>query len=315
MKKTLLIILGFSLAPLLVFAVNNVTLTDSAVIKVGSNSFAVLSSSATLDSITVTDSTFSVTLSPGASVVINAPVDLSIPDAGTVTSVTQCNTTNGALHYYISNPSSGSTNTVTATPGSSSSCSQTTTTTTTTTTTGGGGPVGGNYGPPSFVSSAPATPAAPTVWPAVPAAPSPNAQPSPRALQVSPVFNRGLVVGNRNNDVMRLQKVLNADPDTQIASLGAGSPGNETNYFGPATLKALQRFQVKYGIAGPGIVGYGNLGPKTRAKIAELFSGTVPVAPSATPSAPVASTNTQKVQALLLQLQALQAQLNKLKGR
>jgi peptidoglycan hydrolase-like protein with peptidoglycan-binding domain len=42
--------------------------------------------------------------------------------------------------------------------------------------------------------------------------------------------------------------------------------------FGPNTLKAVQKFQVKYGIASPGMIGYGRCGPKTRLKLNELFN-------------------------------------------
>src|SRR3989338_8649218 len=84
------------------------------------------------------------------------------------------------------------------------------------------------------------------------------------------VFSRNLIVGSTGADVKNLQKVLNSDSDTQIASSGVGSPGNETTYFGSLTRTAIQKFQVKYGIAGPGAPGYGVFGPKTRAKMAEV---------------------------------------------
>lgn len=35
-------------------------------------------------------------------------------------------------------------------------------------------------------------------------------------------------------------------------------------YFGSLTLKCTQEFQIKYGIAGPGLPGFGRVGPKTR---------------------------------------------------
>ena len=122
--------------------------------------------------------------------------------------------------------------------------------------------IGGSYITPS------ATPAVPTVSPATP---SLNAQPSVRALAVSAAFNRALPSGSKSNDVKRLQQVLNSDPDTRVSSTGAGSPGNETTLFGPATKKAVQKFQVKYGIAKPGQEGYGVFGPKTRAKLLQIF--------------------------------------------
>ena len=84
------------------------------------------------------------------------------------------------------------------------------------------------------------------------------------------MYNIKLNVGSKGDDVMNLQKFLNSDPDTQVSVSGAGSPGNETTYFGLATRKAIQKFQVKYGMAAPGKTGYGNFGPATRAKVIEL---------------------------------------------
>ena len=69
----------------------------------------------------------------------------------------------------------------------------------------------------------------------------------------------------------RLQQLLNSDSDTRVASTGAGSPGSESQFFGALTEKAVQKFQVKYGIAKAGEPGYGSVGPKTRAKLKEVF--------------------------------------------
>ena len=60
-----------------------------------------------------------------------------------------------------------------------------------------------------------------------------------------------------------LQTVLANDPDVYPNGLITG-------YFGPATLAAVKKFQVKYGIASSGNPGYGLVGPKTRAKLNEL---------------------------------------------
>jgi len=59
-------------------------------------------------------------------------------------------------------------------------------------------------------------------------------------------FKTSLVLGMSSNDVKYLQIVLNRSPDTQIASSGVGSPGNETNYFGSLTKQAVIKFQNKY---------------------------------------------------------------------
>ncbi len=88
---------------------------------------------------------------------------------------------------------------------------------------------------------------------------------------ISASFTRPLSPGATHSDVKRLQQLLNSDPDTRIADAGVGAPGNETEYFGSLTTKAIQKFQLKYGVAKPGDIGYGNFGPKTRAKIQEVF--------------------------------------------
>jgi peptidoglycan hydrolase-like protein with peptidoglycan-binding domain len=119
-------------------------------------------------------------------------------------------------------------------------------------------------------------------------------------------------------DVKRLQQLLNSDPDTRVAVNGVGSPGNETNYFGALTEVAVQKFQLKYGVvASPNDPGYGYVGPKTGAKLAEVFSA---AAPSVTQnvnqqiSSQQAQLSTEEIerqiQEALKQLEALQAELN-----
>lgn len=55
-----------------------------------------------------------------------------------------------------------------------------------------------------------------------------------------------LRTGSTGTDVRELQRFLNSDPDTRVAISGAGSAGNETMYFGPATAAAVSKFQMKY---------------------------------------------------------------------
>lgn len=87
-------------------------------------------------------------------------------------------------------------------------------------------------------------------------------------------FLRTLRVGMQGDDVRAMQQTLNKDPDTRIAESGAGAPGSETDYFGPATKRALIRFQEKYRtdvLAPIGLVGgTGVFGEKTRIKLSSV---------------------------------------------
>ncbi|MFZ2303313.1 MAG: peptidoglycan-binding domain-containing protein, partial [Minisyncoccia bacterium] len=56
-------------------------------------------------------------------------------------------------------------------------------------------------------------------------------------------FTTKMKVGSRGEEVKNLQILLNQDPVTQVSETGAGSPGNETTYFGPATHRAVINFQ------------------------------------------------------------------------
>lgn len=74
-------------------------------------------------------------------------------------------------------------------------------------------------------------------------------------------FDKDLKEGMTDPDVLRLQQVLNKNPDTQVAITGPGSPGEETDYFGAMTFNAVIRFQVLHKI----IPTSGYCGPLTRA--------------------------------------------------
>lgn len=100
---------------------------------------------------------------------------------------------------------------------------------------------------------------------------SPIIPPPVVPVAISSFFTIGLGSGTTHPDIERLQKLLNTDPDTRIAEIGVGSPGNETNFFGSLTKRAVQKFQEKYGIAKEGEPGFGYVGPKTRAKLQNIF--------------------------------------------
>jgi len=59
---------------------------------------------------------------------------------------------------------------------------------------------------------------------------------------------RNLYLGVSGQDVLTLQKFLNAHGFT-VAASGAGSIGQETTYFGPATQAAVIRFQIAHSIS------------------------------------------------------------------
>lgn len=88
------------------------------------------------------------------------------------------------------------------------------------------------------------------------------------------VFTVNLGAGSRGTQVVALQQALNRDPDTRITTVGPGSPGNETDYFGMLTKIAVVKFQEKYvnEVLAPGglIQGNGYVGTYTRAKLNSL---------------------------------------------
>ncbi len=156
-----------------------------------------------------------------------------------------------------------------------------------------------------------AAPVSPSVTPVTPA--------SVAAETGGAVITRSLSSGATHAEVKALQQVLNGDSDTRIADSGAGSPGKETDFFGSATKRAVQKFQEKYGIAKPGDSGYGNVGPKTRAKINEISGVGAGASMEAKPPsvvAPSAGNNTDNVakqlEESLKQLKELQEKLKNL---
>ncbi len=99
------------------------------------------------------------------------------------------------------------------------------------------------------------------------------------------VFTKDLKMGDSNADVMRLQKVLNMSADTQVAATGAGSPGNESSYFGAKTKAAVMKYQTKKGVPSTGYVG-----PLSRGKLNAGGVVVTPPGPGPTPSPTPAGT-------------------------
>ncbi|MEX0918815.1 MAG: peptidoglycan-binding domain-containing protein [Candidatus Paceibacterota bacterium] len=82
-------------------------------------------------------------------------------------------------------------------------------------------------------------------------------------------FNQNLSIGSTGPEVLALQKFLNSKGYT-VATSGAGSPGNESSYFGSLTQSALIQFQSANGITMA--QGAGNFGPLTRAIINPMLA-------------------------------------------
>lgn len=87
-------------------------------------------------------------------------------------------------------------------------------------------------------------------------------------------FTKQLNLGMYDPEVINVQRLLNASPDTQVASFGAGAPGEETDFFGERTKMAVIRFQNKYAsnvLAPMGLThGTGVVDIATRAQLYEL---------------------------------------------
>src|SRR3989344_2025997 len=80
------------------------------------------------------------------------------------------------------------------------------------------------------------------------------------ATGACPNLTRSLSRGISGNDVLRLQTFLARDPSIYPEAVLSG-------YFGPLTERAVQRWQVRYGVISSG-PGYGIAGPRTAAAIA-----------------------------------------------
>src|SRR3989338_8576385 len=317
MKKYLLVIAISIALPLASFAAtNDVVLTTSAILSVGGYSLTVSGTSASIGSVTVGASNFSVVLQPGSLIAVSSASGQVLANNAPEANVTGNQCVGGVSTLTLSSVSSSDV-TVTVTP-SASTCTGSATNSTSANTGGGGSPGGGggggggyNFVPPATTTAKPSIPAVPAT-PAVPGVSS--ATPATAAIPAY-VFKKPLSVGVTSADAKALQQILNADPATRVAASGAGSPGKETNYFGPATKAAIQKFQVKYKIAKPGEVGYGTLGPKTRAKLNEIAGKTIPVSSPAVPTKPSSASSaaiaeiTKQLNASLKLIQALQEQL------
>ena len=125
---------------------------------------------------------------------------------------------------------------------------------------------------------------------------------------------RNLGAGDRSDSVKTLQQLLARDKDVYPEGLASG-------LFGPLTTRAVQKFQMKYGlIKSVKDSGSGQVGPKTRAKLNELYGAVSSSAPQvappvstqaapASPKAPAVPGATVTAQSIRDQIVALQAKL------
>ncbi|MBI4160029.1 carboxypeptidase regulatory-like domain-containing protein [Candidatus Wolfebacteria bacterium] len=205
--------------------------------------------------------------------------------ASTTTSFSDTSASVGTTYYYkvtatdtSGNESSKSSATIGAQRVSGSSV------TTPTGGGGGGGGAGGGAAPTTAQTTTTTTSTTQTTTQTIQqAVPQPvgqvlggGAQTIVQAPQISGLpqgfsFAKRLMRGARNVDVRNLQQVLSQ-------TLGLDPDDIVTGYFGPITKKAVQEFQEQYGIARQGDPGYGDVGPKTQAKLNQLIAGVAPAA-------------------------------------
>ncbi|OHA17483.1 MAG: hypothetical protein A3G52_04585 [Candidatus Taylorbacteria bacterium RIFCSPLOWO2_12_FULL_43_20] len=128
-----------------------------------------------------------------------------------------------------------------------------------------------------LTGGAPVVSASPSVAPLTEQLPPQSVSPEPSPVTVSSpagfIFYRDLTNGSVGADVKALQQYLNVS-GFSVASVGPGSPGQETTYFGSATARAVTKFQEFYRdeVLTPFNLrrGTGYFGPSTRKKMNEL---------------------------------------------
>jgi hypothetical protein len=85
------------------------------------------------------------------------------------------------------------------------------------------------------------------------------------------LFRRTLSFGVSGKDVKLLHELLNKDPKTHVDPQRLWSSGHMRDFFGNQTVRAVQRFQKKYGIFSSNDEEYGIVEQKTIKKLRGLF--------------------------------------------
>ncbi len=253
MKQTIVAVLaGLFMLPIVAFAAYNDVVFTSVNVMV--NGITVVVQGANTESVTVNDSSFSFVLEPNSSLSVVSPDGYSFSHNAAPQYVGETSCSGGSSSVeFISSASETNSTTITVTP-STTLCSGSSSLS-----SSGGGIIssggsggGGSYTPPTPPSAVNPIPAAPEAL---------------LHAAVSAAFNRTLRPGITSVDVKRLQQLL-------VLISGVYPEGKVTGFYGSLTQKAVQRFQAKYNIVTsgtPSTTGFGALGPKTRAKLLELF--------------------------------------------
>ena len=284
MKFYLTIILSLLVAPIVSMAALDASLTG-ATITVSWVNLMTVTDIGTADSIVVDSSDIKVVLSPGANITFSSSDrrDFIVTPYTFVSSET-CDSSASTLRLYM-DPSyiSGTiaTSIVTLSLGTCDGSS------------GGGG--GGGHVPTQGATVTQTTTGATII----------KTISTPSGITIT--ITKVLKLGSENSEVRQLQELLAKDP-------GIYPEGKVTVYFGALTKKAVQNFQKKYAIASSGnenTTGYGLVGPKTLAKIKEVFGATTSGTATDSVGATSKAQQIQQIQTLINQLleqvKALQA--------
>src|SRR3989338_11194284 len=326
-KKRVITALLLLATPVLVLAANEGRVANSFTLVLPSDSSQYTVLGGTFDSVTVNNSSFDFSMSAGSSVDITSADKKNFSVSPSLGATTQCESSQSRI--VLSKGQGATTETITVTPSGSCSSSSGGGGAPGSVSTGGGGGGGGSSAPAPAPVSAPAPAPVSAPAPVLAPASSPIAliqqqiaiilariaslrsgQAAPAAPPAYGVFARVMNPGERSDEVHRLQQLF--AQDTSIYPEGTVS-----GYYGTLTRNAVRRFQLKHGvIRSADELGNGRVGPKTMAKLNEIFGGSpasVMPSPAAPPVQPAPTSNQAKINEIMLKIQEIQAKINALK--